>query len=132
MTVATPPNPPIESTASASRGGVGRSAGAGRSAVGRVIIWFFSCGRRAETGTGSVSGRPGCRAAGALGEVGGVEQPPVAVAAQAHDHATGVDAAVGNGEDRKSTRLNSSHVSISYAVFCLKKKTTHILLLIFT
>src|SRR5699024_12021323 len=27
--------------------------------------------------------------------------------------------------DRKSTRLNSSHVSISYAVFCLKKKDTH-------
>src|SRR5438309_3073017 len=26
------------------------------------------------------------------------------------------------GEDRKSTRLNSSHSSISYAVFCLKKK----------
>src|SRR5699024_12278529 len=28
------------------------------------------------------------------------------------------------GIDRKSTRLNSSHVSISYAVFCLKKKIT--------
>src|SRR5207249_8587921 len=28
----------------------------------------------------------------------------------------------GNKIDRKSTRLNSSHVSISYAVFCLKKK----------
>src|SRR5699024_12649737 len=27
-------------------------------------------------------------------------------------------------KDRKSTRLNSSHVSISYAVFCLKKKKT--------
>src|SRR5438477_6089487 len=27
-------------------------------------------------------------------------------------------------EDRKSTRLNSSHMSISYAVFCLKKKDT--------
>src|SRR5699024_12274026 len=27
-------------------------------------------------------------------------------------------------KDRKSTRLNSSHVSSSYAVFCLKKKTT--------
>src|SRR5690349_24214684 len=27
--------------------------------------------------------------------------------------------------DRKSTRLNSSHVEISYAVFCLKKKTTN-------
>src|SRR5207249_7508277 len=30
----------------------------------------------------------------------------------------------GLGLDRKSTRLNSSHVSISYAVFCLKKKNT--------
>src|SRR5690348_17401288 len=29
---------------------------------------------------------------------------------------------VGSSEDRKSTRLNSSHPSISYAVFCLKKK----------
>src|SRR2546430_5967466 len=27
--------------------------------------------------------------------------------------------------DRKSTRLNSSHSQISYAVFCLKKKNTH-------
>src|SRR5689334_24233597 len=29
---------------------------------------------------------------------------------------------IGNLVDRKSTRLNSSHSSISYAVFCLKKK----------
>src|SRR5690606_40876834 len=29
---------------------------------------------------------------------------------------------IGSGRDRKSTRLNSSHVKISYAVFCLKKK----------
>src|SRR5256885_16757621 len=29
-----------------------------------------------------------------------------------------------NSGDRKSTRLNSSHLVISYAVFCLKKKTT--------
>src|SRR5438045_5986536 len=28
-------------------------------------------------------------------------------------------------EDRKSTRLNSSHLGISYAVFCLKKKKEH-------
>src|SRR5690625_5404837 len=28
-------------------------------------------------------------------------------------------------QDRKSTRLNSSHVAISYAVFCLKKKSRH-------
>src|SRR3712207_9054041 len=30
-------------------------------------------------------------------------------------------------EDRKSTRLNSSHANISYAVFCLKKKTNKII-----
>src|SRR5437868_11653433 len=35
----------------------------------------------------------------------------------------GLKAGKVNLEDRKSTRLNSSHVSISYAVFCLKKKT---------
>src|SRR3712207_7858866 len=29
-------------------------------------------------------------------------------------------------EDRKSTRLNSSHANISYAVFCLKKKILHL------
>src|SRR3712207_6990015 len=31
--------------------------------------------------------------------------------------------AIAAGADRKSTRLNSSHANISYAVFCLKKKT---------
>src|SRR5689334_23920782 len=30
-----------------------------------------------------------------------------------------------HGPDRKSTRLNSSHSSISYAVFCLEKKNSH-------
>src|SRR3989442_6172131 len=34
----------------------------------------------------------------------------------------------GRGADRKSTRLNSSHVRISYAVFCLKKKKQKLLL----
>src|SRR2546426_5865008 len=33
-----------------------------------------------------------------------------------------------HGEDRKSTRLNSSHLVISYAVFCLKKKKSYPLL----
>src|SRR3712207_8934145 len=32
------------------------------------------------------------------------------------------EVARGRGQDRKSTRLNSSHANISYAVFCLKKK----------
>src|SRR3712207_7112925 len=35
----------------------------------------------------------------------------------------GVYVAAGRTADRKSTRLNSSHANISYAVFCLKKKT---------
>src|SRR5436305_12006190 len=34
--------------------------------------------------------------------------------------------------DRKSTRLNSSHVRISYAVFCLKKKKIRIILLAYS
>src|SRR5437588_8663587 len=33
---------------------------------------------------------------------------------------------LGHFQDRKSTRLNSSHTVISYAVFCLKKKTSKI------
>src|SRR3712207_9442336 len=42
-------------------------------------------------------------------------------------HATTIATAAGGpprtpGRDRKSTRLNSSHANISYAVFCLKKK----------
>src|SRR5258705_812133 len=42
---------------------------------------------------------------------------------------TGADVAYGSEaghqrQDRKSTRLNSSHLGISYAVFCLKKKKT--------
>src|SRR5436309_4892921 len=35
---------------------------------------------------------------------------------------SGAAAGTRTGRDRKSTRLNSSHVKISYAVFCLKKK----------
>src|SRR2546422_5537286 len=42
-------------------------------------------------------------------------------AGDARDRAVGL--ARSEGADRKSTRLNSSHGYISYAVFCLKKKT---------
>src|SRR3712207_8807182 len=37
-----------------------------------------------------------------------------------------VRAVMNHARDRKSTRLNSSHANISYAVFCLKKKQTRI------
>src|SRR5438876_8461307 len=46
---------------------------------------------------------------------------PPALCVQGHDARADPE---GGGEDRKSTRLNSSHPSISYAVFCLKKKRT--------
>src|SRR5690348_17456065 len=42
--------------------------------------------------------------------------------AQERRRALGAACGQGQGTDRKSTRLNSSHPSISYAVFCLKKK----------
>src|SRR3712207_8766207 len=46
---------------------------------------------------------------------------------EVHEPPGDVDDALGiapgqRGRDRKSTRLNSSHANISYAVFCLKKK----------
>src|SRR5689334_24654047 len=48
-----------------------------------------------------------------------------AVTIVAGDDGHGVTAASKRAADRKSTRLNSSHSSISYAVFCLKKKNQH-------
>src|SRR5256885_7193902 len=45
----------------------------------------------------------------------------IGAAAPLADHALQAQLA-GGGQDRKSTRLNSSHLVISYAVFCLKKK----------
>src|SRR5438445_361719 len=55
-------------------------------------------------------------AAGRAGQVarGGIPEDPY--------HLPHAVARVAGGTDRKSTRLNSSHANISYAVFCLKKK----------
>src|SRR5437660_8471907 len=51
-------------------------------------------------------------------QIHGVAGPFVAALLQGAERA-------GYSVDRKSTRLNSSHVAISYAVFCLKKKKNH-------
>src|SRR2546430_12435563 len=40
-------------------------------------------------------------------------------------HSVAAQRPAARGTDRKSTRLNSSHSQISYAVFCLKKKSTN-------
>src|SRR5690625_7019625 len=51
--------------------------------------------------------------------VGSADAGDVAQALKADDRSSDTTP---NEADRKSTRLNSSHVAISYAVFCLKKK----------
>src|SRR5262245_63726159 len=63
-------------------------------------------------------------AGAACGTAGRDGQHPVARdrAADFGAAAQDLDAAVDSPGDRKSTRLNSSHLGISYAVFCLKKK----------
>src|SRR5438034_5262099 len=52
---------------------------------------------------------------------GELDVPQVRLGVQ-EGHAVGVGFALSAEIDRKSTRLNSSHTVISYAVFCLKKK----------
>src|SRR3712207_7140571 len=56
------------------------------------------------------------------------QRPPRRRGAAQHRVRVGIDRGEGGddvrlAQDRKSTRLNSSHANISYAVFCLKKKT---------
>src|SRR5207249_8790629 len=57
-----------------------------------------------------------------LGERRAGRVPRRVLAGGLHGRLVGADRVLPAPEDRKSTRLNSSHVSISYAVFCLKKK----------
>src|SRR3712207_8464547 len=52
-----------------------------------------------------------------------VEEVEECCAGEDHRHRVRDVLPVEAGRDRKSTRLNSSHANISYAVFCLKKKT---------
>src|SRR3712207_8663161 len=80
--------------------------------------------------------RSGCRSpdAGASRDATAPSRPPPRIAsmddgapeatptAPAGEHPGGHSEAQSAGRDRKSTRLNSSHANISYAVFCLKKK----------
>src|SRR3712207_7359042 len=73
-----------------------------------------SRGQRA-VGAGVAATAPAARRLGALV----LEELPAAVVRHLHVGAATLD--------RKSTRLNSSHANISYAVFCLKKK--HIIIL---
>src|SRR3712207_8910356 len=78
--------------------------------------------RSPVAGGGGRGGRRAPRTARALAGAHGSFLRPAQSADAAQQPEAG-DAAGGRGvQDRKSTRLNSSHANISYAVFCLKKK----------
>src|SRR3712207_8261504 len=82
-----------------------------RSTLFPYTTLFRSCERR--------RGTDGSREEGEVrdGASGSRVGPAKAEARRALGHRRGA-----GGPDRKSTRLNSSHANISYAVFCLKKK----------
>src|SRR3712207_8322317 len=93
-----------------------------------VLFFFFNDTATTEIYTLSLHDALPISALGGLGPGGGGRAPPQRV----HDRRVrrpGGPAARGRlrrapgPADRKSTRLNSSHANISYAVFCLKKKT---------
>src|SRR5437763_10278841 len=76
---------------------------------------LFRSGERAEFCIVFVAGQAECRGAERFGLVGRGELAVV------HGDEL-IEDDIGQSVDRKSTRLNSSHRCISYAVFCLKKK----------
>src|SRR5437870_11448594 len=67
------------------------------------------------------SGGPGDQ----IGEVSALHETPRMATAFAEEPTRVLRLPADSVRDRKSTRLNSSHVAISYAVFCLKKKNNN-------
>src|SRR5690606_42044228 len=98
----------------------------------RAVYLPVSCGRTSTLFPYTTLFRSGIgvRELGLPGlKVHGDEEQPRALS-RVHRRVDGLVARSTNGADRKpgdrkSTRLNSSHVKISYAVFCLKKKNWH-------
>src|SRR2546427_5491131 len=97
----------------------------------RSLFFFFN--DTATTEIYTLSLHDALPISGNRGQLGGEHRRPVACTNQQVARVTqlpqaqlygGDDARRGN-LDRKSTRLNSSHSQISYAVFCLKKKKRH-------
>src|SRR6266496_2924983 len=94
--------------------------------------------RRAEEGTGAEpwrgaidGGEDGCLSCRWQGDPGLLPDEIRDRGEERLHRGTGNGSCRSASRDRKSTRLNSSHVEISYAVFCLKKKKktyTHILI----
>src|SRR5262245_62302848 len=88
------------------------------------LPYLHSCPTRRSSDLQTVQARGGSRGDEGGQGVGRVATfPPDATLGVACHTGTGrAVAPARGGRDRKSTRLNSSHLGISYAVFCLKKK----------
>src|SRR5688572_30982657 len=81
--------------------------------------------RSRETGRADRATRRGGRRSGGSALAHGLRDRLAETALGGHERGAShrpVGSLEGDGPDRKSTRLNSSHSQISYAVFCLKKK----------
>src|SRR5690625_6322995 len=88
----------------------------GHHAISGAAAWL------ALTGSASLGGY---RLGGGVLDLAGPEVLAGAVVAAGAALLPDIDHPSATIADRKSTRLNSSHVAISYAVFCLKKKKRH-------
>src|SRR5256885_6039275 len=88
-----------------------------------LLTMLASCALVACGGGGGNPGTPGNGTGGTTPDVASVEflLDKTVIANSGSDAATITVTAL-SARDRKSTRLNSSHLVISYAVFCLKKK----------
>src|SRR2546430_5603318 len=90
----------------------------------RSTLFPYTTLFRSKGGKRAAIGQPGRR----LGDIGQPARAPVRHAEQPARRTAELGGDDRLVPDRKSTRLNSSHSQISYAVFCLKKKTTTITL----
>src|SRR3712207_8278149 len=87
----------------------------------RSTLFPYTTLFRSDAVPGLLARRVGAQRARRAGEPGGDGVP-----AGDERHRVPRGPRRGHHRDRKSTRLNSSHANISYAVFCLKKKKTNV------
>src|SRR3712207_9018533 len=91
----------------------------------RSTLFPYTTLFRSYIGGSSINFGSGQRTAAAVSVVGAVPSStwnPTTLGTVTSLAVAGSTVYVGTGKDRKSTRLNSSHANISYAVFCLEKK----------
>src|SRR5438045_6252839 len=92
----------------------------------RASLFPYTTLFRSQFGVAHIAlDRPVLGVAGAAERLHRLDRRLHRILAGEEDRAGGVEAC-GLAGDRKSTRLNSSHLGISYAVFCLKKKKKHL------